>query len=220
MTLRVTVLALLTALLTTSAAFGMGKPSVAALQVALRARGTYLGTIDGVRGPGTKAAVAAFQRRAGLAVDGVVGPRTRAALGRRGRPRARHARHHLRQRGLGRRLPAVPARVARLPRRLLSTAASAPERTPLSEASRAGQGSERTGSRAGRRSPRCGSRCRAHRSRSRGPSLCLPATASGRVGPGSIQGSTFPPTVGRRSAPHGPAGSSWPTGAGATAGWS
>jgi Peptidase family M23/Putative peptidoglycan binding domain len=87
MMLRVTALALLTALLTTSAAFGMGKPSVAALQVALRARGTYLGTIDGVRGPRTKAAVAAFQRRAGLAADGVVGPRTRAALGRRGHPR-------------------------------------------------------------------------------------------------------------------------------------
>jgi len=87
MMFRVTALALLTALLTTSAAFGMGKPSVAALQVALRARGTYLGTIDGVRGPGTKSAVAAFQRRAGLAADGLVGPRTRAALGRRGRPR-------------------------------------------------------------------------------------------------------------------------------------
>ena len=87
MTLRVTVLALLTALLTTSAAFGHGEaerrraPGRAARQRHVsrhdrrRARSRHEG-----RG-------AAFQRRAGLAADGVVGPRTRAALGRRGRPR-------------------------------------------------------------------------------------------------------------------------------------
>jgi murein DD-endopeptidase MepM/ murein hydrolase activator NlpD len=60
--------------------------SVAALQVALRAERLYGGSVDGVAGPGTRAAVRALQRRRGLAVDGVVGPRTRRALGRRGRP--------------------------------------------------------------------------------------------------------------------------------------
>ncbi len=37
-------------------------------------------TEDGVPGPRTKAAVEAFQRKAGLLVDGVVGPKTRAAI--------------------------------------------------------------------------------------------------------------------------------------------
>src|SRR5262245_64486423 len=87
MTLRTPILVLLTALLAGAGpALGMGEPNVAALQVALRAKGVYGGTIDGVRGPGTTSAVAAFQRRAGLSPDGVAGPRTRAALGRRGRP--------------------------------------------------------------------------------------------------------------------------------------
>src|ERR671936_1118728 len=66
-------------------AAGTGQSPVAALQVALSARGLYAGTIDGVAGPSTTAAVRAFQRRAHLTVDGVVGPRTRAALGRYGR---------------------------------------------------------------------------------------------------------------------------------------
>jgi murein DD-endopeptidase MepM/ murein hydrolase activator NlpD len=66
-------------------AAGAGESPVAALQVALSARGLYSGTIDGVAGPSTTAAVRAFQRRAHLSVDGVVGPQTRAALGRYGR---------------------------------------------------------------------------------------------------------------------------------------
>lgn len=65
----------------------MGSPKVAALQVGLRAKGLYSGTIDGFAGPGTRAAVRALQRRAGIAVDGVPGPQTLGALGRRGRPR-------------------------------------------------------------------------------------------------------------------------------------
>lgn len=64
----------------------MGTPTVASLQVALRAKGVYRSTIDGIRGPATRSAVIRFQRRAGLAPDGIVGPRTRRALGRHGRP--------------------------------------------------------------------------------------------------------------------------------------
>ena len=60
---------------------------VAALQVALRAEGTYAGSVDGVRGPLTRAGVRRLQARRGLVVDGIAGPATRRALGRRGRPR-------------------------------------------------------------------------------------------------------------------------------------
>ena len=63
-----------------------GRPAVAALQVALRARGLYSATVDGIRGPLTREGVRRFQARRGLVVDGIVGPRTRAALGWRGRP--------------------------------------------------------------------------------------------------------------------------------------
>src|SRR3954454_5855636 len=61
-------------------------PKVAAVQVALKRIGLYNATVDGVRGPLTKSAIASFQRHRGLAVDGVVGPQTRAAFGKRGRP--------------------------------------------------------------------------------------------------------------------------------------
>jgi murein DD-endopeptidase MepM/ murein hydrolase activator NlpD len=66
--------------------FAHASAGVAALQVALRAEGLYGGPVDGVAGPGTRAAVRALQARRGLAVDGVAGPQTRRALGRRGRP--------------------------------------------------------------------------------------------------------------------------------------
>jgi murein DD-endopeptidase MepM/ murein hydrolase activator NlpD len=59
----------------------------AALQVALRERGLYTGTVDGIAGPATSRAVTRLQRVAGLAPDGIAGPRTRRALGWRGRPR-------------------------------------------------------------------------------------------------------------------------------------
>src|SRR3954452_2533989 len=69
-----------------SAAEAMTTPDVAALQVALRERGLYAGTVDGIAGPATSAAVRALQSTAGIAVDGIAGPATRAALGWRGRP--------------------------------------------------------------------------------------------------------------------------------------
>jgi peptidoglycan hydrolase-like protein with peptidoglycan-binding domain len=56
-------------------------PAVAALQVALRHEGVYAGTVDGVDGAQTRAAVKRLQARDGLAVDGVVGAQTRHALG-------------------------------------------------------------------------------------------------------------------------------------------
>ncbi len=60
--------------------------NVAALQVALKALHHYSGAVDGVRGPGTKAATRSFQRSRHLPADGIAGPRTRRALGRRGTP--------------------------------------------------------------------------------------------------------------------------------------
>jgi murein DD-endopeptidase MepM/ murein hydrolase activator NlpD len=74
------------ALVLPAATFAAGSADVAALQVALRAKGAYAGTVDGVPGPSTTNAVVRFQKRVGLAADGVAGPRTRRALGRLGAP--------------------------------------------------------------------------------------------------------------------------------------
>ncbi len=73
------------ALALASGASAGGNPEIAALQVGLRGRGLYAGTVDGVLGPGTAAAVRRLQRRAGVTTDGVPGPQTRAALGGYGR---------------------------------------------------------------------------------------------------------------------------------------
>ncbi|MBD0349137.1 MAG: peptidoglycan-binding protein [Thermoleophilia bacterium] len=78
-------LSLLAALLVLPAAADARDPNVAALQVALRARGFYAGAVNGERGPSTTEAVRAFQRRAGLTADGSLGARTRVALGAFGR---------------------------------------------------------------------------------------------------------------------------------------
>jgi hypothetical protein len=61
-------------------------PQVAGLQVALRAQGLYRGPIDAISGPGTVAAVRAFQRSHGLPVTGLANAKTRKALGPLGRP--------------------------------------------------------------------------------------------------------------------------------------
>jgi hypothetical protein len=60
---------------------------VAALQAALKGLHLYRGVVDGIRGPLTRRAVFAFQRRRHLLVDGIAGPQTRRALGWRGHPR-------------------------------------------------------------------------------------------------------------------------------------
>jgi murein DD-endopeptidase MepM/ murein hydrolase activator NlpD len=67
-------------------AHAAGSPDVAALQVALRARGVYGGDVDGLTGPGTRAGVRRLQAARGLPVDGIAGPQTRRALRWRGRP--------------------------------------------------------------------------------------------------------------------------------------
>lgn len=53
---------------------------MSAVQYLLRARGSYRGTVDGIYGPQTVAAVKAFQKARKIRVDGIAGPRTLAAL--------------------------------------------------------------------------------------------------------------------------------------------
>jgi murein DD-endopeptidase MepM/ murein hydrolase activator NlpD len=77
---------LLALILAAPAAGAATDARIAALQVALRARGVYNGAIDGVRGPKTNRAVRLVQTRAKITVDGIVGPQTRKALGPLGRP--------------------------------------------------------------------------------------------------------------------------------------
>ncbi len=64
-----------------AAALAIGSPRIAAVQVALRAKHLYDGTVDGHAGPATTAALVTLQRQAGLPPDGVAGPQTLAALG-------------------------------------------------------------------------------------------------------------------------------------------
>jgi murein DD-endopeptidase MepM/ murein hydrolase activator NlpD len=79
------VLLAVAALTLAAPALGSRNAGIAALQVALRARGFYRGTIDGIRGPLTTRAVKRFQLRAGLPTDGTAGPSLRSALGSYGR---------------------------------------------------------------------------------------------------------------------------------------
>jgi len=60
---------------------GSHGPDVIKLQEALEKRGFSPGAADGDFGPGTEAAVIAFQRSEHLTPDGIAGPQTQAALG-------------------------------------------------------------------------------------------------------------------------------------------
>jgi putative chitinase len=60
---------------------GASGPDVQRLQTKLKELGFPPGAIDGEFGPGTEAAVLAFQRSQGLLADGLVGPATATALG-------------------------------------------------------------------------------------------------------------------------------------------
>jgi peptidoglycan hydrolase-like protein with peptidoglycan-binding domain len=51
------------------------------LQYVLNRQGFYSGSLDGIFGPKTKAAVVQFQRHHGLEADGIVGTATLKALG-------------------------------------------------------------------------------------------------------------------------------------------
>lgn len=62
-------------------AIGSRGPSVQHLQQLLMNAGYNPGTIDGIFGSRTQAAVMAFQRDSHINVDGIVGPRTWTALG-------------------------------------------------------------------------------------------------------------------------------------------
>lgn len=59
---------------------GSSGPDVLTLQSTLKQLGFDPNGVDGVFGPGTKAAVIAFQTSKGLVADGIVGPNTMAAL--------------------------------------------------------------------------------------------------------------------------------------------
>jgi len=60
---------------------GSTGPAVVQLQTRLGQVGFPPGAIDGIFGPGTFAAIVAFQKSQGLLADGIVGARTAAALG-------------------------------------------------------------------------------------------------------------------------------------------
>lgn len=53
------------------------------VQTVLKKWGYYTGSVDGINGPLTKAAVKKFQRKYGLTADGIVGPLTAAKMGLR-----------------------------------------------------------------------------------------------------------------------------------------
>jgi len=62
-------------------AFAQSSETVKNVQQALRDKGFDPGSVDGVNGPGTRAALKKFQAQQNLAADGRIGPKTLDALG-------------------------------------------------------------------------------------------------------------------------------------------
>lgn len=60
---------------------GSRSAEVREIQMALKSRGYYTGSIDGIFGTATKKAVTQFQKDNGLVVDGIAGKKTLKALG-------------------------------------------------------------------------------------------------------------------------------------------
>ncbi len=69
------------ALVAPASALAIGSPRIAAVQVALRAKHLYRGTVDGVQGPATTSALVRLQKQIGIAPNGTAGAQTLAALG-------------------------------------------------------------------------------------------------------------------------------------------
>jgi soluble lytic murein transglycosylase-like protein len=85
---RIVVIVVAAAIALGAAGPAVAAPSakIAALQVALRAKGLYRGEVDGISGPMTRNALTSFQRRNGIRATGRVGHLTRCKLGRLGMP--------------------------------------------------------------------------------------------------------------------------------------
>lgn len=82
MVLVILISAMLTAaVLAENLRYGSRGDKVKELQQKLKRWGYYTGSIDGIFGSGTQAAVKNFQKKNGLTADGIVGPKTAAALG-------------------------------------------------------------------------------------------------------------------------------------------
>jgi soluble lytic murein transglycosylase-like protein len=73
-------------LVTAGPALAAPSQSVAALQVALRAKGHYPGTVDGLEGPLTRTGLQALRQKRGIRAERTIGPATRRALGALGKP--------------------------------------------------------------------------------------------------------------------------------------
>ena len=63
------------------ASAALSASQVKTVQTKLKRWGYYTGSVDGIYGPKTKAAVVLFQKKNGLSADGLVGVKTAAALG-------------------------------------------------------------------------------------------------------------------------------------------